>query len=84
MTKIGKCLHHEILIVGGGPVGLVLGILLQNSYKVPVHIIERQLHPTRHPQAHFINLRSMEIVRIHMPGLHNQLLASAANSNQVN
>ncbi|RHY31221.1 hypothetical protein DYB32_003663 [Aphanomyces invadans] len=68
----------------GGPVGLTLGILLQHVYNVPVDIVERQLQPTQHPQAHFMNLRTMEILRTHMPVLHDRILDIAAPPQQFN
>ncbi|ETV92352.1 hypothetical protein H310_13252 [Aphanomyces invadans] len=78
--------HHSrsarVLIAGGGPVGLTLGILLQHVYNVPVDIVERQLQPTQHPQAHFMNLRTMEILRTHMPVLHDRILDIAAPPQQ--
>ncbi|GAQ79756.1 Monooxygenase involved in coenzyme Q (ubiquinone) biosynthesis [Klebsormidium nitens] len=52
----------DVLIVGGGPVGLSLSILLSNL-GVRSLLVEKRLHPTTHPQAHFINNRTMEIFR---------------------
>ena len=52
--------HYPVVIVGGGPAGLVASALL-SKYKVKHALIERRAEPTMHPQAHFINLRSMEI-----------------------
>ena len=53
-----------VIIVGGGPVGLFLSILL-SDYQVPHLLLERQSVNSRfrHPQAHFINTRSMELFR---------------------
>ncbi|CAK4090127.1 unnamed protein product [Aphanomyces euteiches] len=68
----------KVLITGGGPVGLTLGLLLEHVYKVPVDIVERQMQPTQHPQAHFMNLRTMEILRTHLPRLHDRILDIAA------
>ncbi|RHY63629.1 hypothetical protein DYB38_005898 [Aphanomyces astaci] len=73
----------RVLIAGGGPVGLTLGILLQHVYNVPVDIVERQMQPTQHPQAHFMNLRTMEILRTHMPVLHDRILDATAPPQQV-
>ncbi|RLO13343.1 hypothetical protein DYB28_013311, partial [Aphanomyces astaci] len=72
----------RVLIAGGGPVGLTLGILLQHVYNVPVDIVERQMQPTQHPQAHFMNLRTMEILRTHMPVLHDRILDATAPPQQ--
>ncbi|RQM24742.1 hypothetical protein B5M09_006289 [Aphanomyces astaci] len=73
----------RVLIAGGGPVGLTLGILLQHVYNVPVDIVERQMQPTQHPQAHFMNVRTMEILRTHMPVLHDRILDATAPPQQV-
>ncbi|KAM7277171.1 hypothetical protein ACFE04_019037 [Oxalis oulophora] len=51
-----------VLIVGGGPVGLVLAILL-NKQGIKCSIVEKTSRHSRHPQAHFINNRSMEVLR---------------------
>lgn len=55
---------NDILIVGGGPSGLLLSILL-SKFNVPSTLVERKSEQelSSHPQAHFINLRSMEIFR---------------------
>jgi 2-polyprenyl-6-methoxyphenol hydroxylase-like FAD-dependent oxidoreductase len=53
---------NKVIDVGAGPVGLVASLLL-SKYHVP-HVLEEQLaEPDDHPQAHFINCRSMEILR---------------------
>jgi len=75
--------RSPVLIAGGGPVGMVLGILLQHVYDVPVKVVERQLQPTAHPQAHFMNLRTMEILQAHMKPLHDRVLELAPPPNQV-
>lgn len=51
-----------VLIVGGGPVGLTLSILL-SRLGVDSLLVERRASPTTHPQAHFINNRTMEVFR---------------------
>ncbi|KAM7269730.1 hypothetical protein ACFE04_025227 [Oxalis oulophora] len=51
-----------VLIVGGGPVGRILAILL-NKQGIKCSILEKNRSISRHPQAHFINYRSMEIFR---------------------
>ncbi|CAN1295269.1 Putative polyketide hydroxylase, partial [Linum perenne] len=49
-----------VLIVGAGPVGLVLSLLL-TKLGVRCSILEKKTAFSSHPQAHFINNRSMEI-----------------------
>ncbi|KAI9915401.1 hypothetical protein PsorP6_008123 [Peronosclerospora sorghi] len=77
MTLTGR---PRVLVVGGGPVGLVTGFLLNKVYNIPARVIERQRRPTSHPQAHFINLRSMEVLYATMPAFHDLLLRHAAPS----
>lgn len=63
------CVHHTpFLIVGGGPTGLFLANLLQ-SYQVPFTLLEAQStqEQFRHPQAHFLNTRTMELIRHTLP-----------------
>ena len=54
--------HVPVLIVGGGPTGLVLSALL-SRHGVDSTLIERNLATTDHPRAHVVNTRSMEIFR---------------------
>ncbi|XP_074271320.1 uncharacterized protein LOC141595251 [Silene latifolia] len=51
-----------VLIVGAGPVGLLLSILL-TKLGVKCAVLEKSTTFSRHPQAHFINNRSMEVFR---------------------
>ena len=51
-----------VVIVGGGPVGLTLSILL-SRLGVDSQLVERRAAPTAHPQAHFVNNRTREIFR---------------------
>ena len=52
------------LIVGGGPVGLYASALL-SAYRVPSLLTERapSAKAKRHPRSHYINSRSMELLR---------------------
>lgn len=51
-----------ILIVGGGPTGLTLSILL-SRFGVESLLVERDETTCTHPRAHVVNTRSMEIFR---------------------
>ncbi|OAY32417.1 FAD-dependent monooxygenase apdD isoform X2 [Manihot esculenta] len=51
-----------VLIIGAGPVGLVLSIFL-TKLGVKCAILEKSKTFSNHPQAHFINNRSMEVFR---------------------
>ncbi|OVA15384.1 Monooxygenase [Macleaya cordata] len=51
-----------VLIVGAGPVGLILSILL-TKLGVKCAVLEKSKTFSQHPQAHFINNRSMEVFR---------------------
>ena len=51
-----------VLIVGGGPTGLVLSILL-SRFGVESLLVEADPGPCDHPQAHVVNRRTVEIFR---------------------
>ena len=51
-----------VLIVGGGPTGLTLSILL-SRLGVPSLLVEADPGTCDHPQAHVVNRRTMEIFR---------------------
>lgn len=54
----------KVAIVGAGPVGLLTSRLLA-TYHVPHVLIERRRDDRKHPQAHYLNMRTMEILRAH-------------------
>ncbi|KAF4040793.1 FAD binding domain [Phytophthora infestans] len=83
MTTTSRLLQARkprVLVVGGGPVGLATAFMLEKLYNVPTRVVERQRSPTSHPQAHFINLRTMEVLYAAMPEFHDRLLDQAAPS----
>ncbi|KAA8529739.1 hypothetical protein F0562_034161 [Nyssa sinensis] len=63
-----------VLIVGAGPVGLVLSILL-TKLGIKCAVLEKSKSFSKHPQAHFINNRSMEVFR-KLDGLAEEILRS--------
>lgn len=70
--------RENVLVVGGGPVGSIFAYLCQKIFSVPVRVIERQMRPTNHPQAHFISLRTMEILYSLLPEFHYRVRKLAA------
>ncbi|KAL3776064.1 hypothetical protein ACHAWO_003710 [Cyclotella atomus] len=66
---------HPAIILGGGPTGLFLSSLL-TSYSIPHLLFDKrpQSELLKHPQAHFINLRSMEILRHELPNVHDKIV----------
>jgi 2,4-dichlorophenol 6-monooxygenase len=51
-----------VLVVGGGPVGMMASILLARQ-GVASRVVERRAGPHRAPQAHVVNPRTLEICR---------------------
>jgi 2-polyprenyl-6-methoxyphenol hydroxylase-like FAD-dependent oxidoreductase len=65
-------LRTHIAIIGGGPVGLFLSNLL-SSYNTPSMLFEARSENElfSHPQAHFLNTRTMEILRHSLPHVYH-------------
>lgn len=62
IKQAAKAIYTPVLIVGGGPVGLTLSLLL-SKYGIASRVLEKDTRLTEHPRAHFINTRTMEIYR---------------------
>jgi 2-polyprenyl-6-methoxyphenol hydroxylase-like FAD-dependent oxidoreductase len=54
--------HTQVLIAGGGPVGLMLARVL-GHYGIRAMLVERNASTTRHPKMDITNGRSMELFR---------------------
>lgn len=52
----------DVLVIGGGPVGLTAAILL-GKLGVETLLVERRPATSHHPRGHIVNTRSMEIFR---------------------
>lgn len=54
--------HTKVLIVGGGPTGLLASILL-SKHEIPHVLVERRPNTLNAPAAHVVNTRTMEIYK---------------------
>lgn len=72
----------QVLVRGGGYAGLAAAMLL--AWRgVACIVAERHAAASRHPKAHGVNRRSMELLRV-VPGLEDELFAiSRAGANEV-
>ena len=70
-------LDIPVLIVGAGPTGMMLGLLLQRL-GVASQIVERRTAPSQAPAAHAINARTFEICR--QAGVDMDAIAAASQS----
>ncbi|MEY3466234.1 MAG: hypothetical protein RL603_1833, partial [Pseudomonadota bacterium] len=57
-----SAIRTPVLIVGGGPVGLTLGIDLAHRGQRAL-IVEERVDPPSHPKATLLGARSMELFR---------------------
>jgi 2-polyprenyl-6-methoxyphenol hydroxylase-like FAD-dependent oxidoreductase len=55
--------HVAVTIVGGGPIGLTMGLLL-GRFGIPAVILERNATTTDHPKARGCFARTMELFRV--------------------
>lgn len=56
-------IETPVLIVGGGPVGMLQALILARIHKQPCTIIEKEVTTTPFPKMEYTNGRSMEIYR---------------------
>ncbi|MFE3190251.1 FAD-dependent monooxygenase [Nocardia sp. NPDC059240] len=73
-------MRTSVLIVGGGPVGLTLSILLSRM-GIDHRVIEARTEPSPHPKARGISARSMEIFR--RVGLEAEIRAAGLPAEHV-
>ncbi|KFG63828.1 FAD binding domain-containing protein [Toxoplasma gondii RUB] len=59
----GQYLYVPVLIVGAGPIGLSLALLLRRM-RVPFLVVERDEEARCQPKAHYCSSRSMEVWRM--------------------
>ena len=75
---------HDVIIIGGGPTGLLLSNLL-SSYNIHSQLLldKRPINEVlKHPQAHFINIRSMEILKAELRNVYNGVINEMPNVNE--
>lgn len=72
--------NASVLIAGGGPVGLVLSILLSLN-GIDHALVETRAHTSTHPKARGISARSMEILR--RIGLEDRVRAAGLPAEHV-
>jgi 2-polyprenyl-6-methoxyphenol hydroxylase-like FAD-dependent oxidoreductase len=70
----------RIAIIGAGPAGMMMAILLRQAGLSPV-VYERRSGPTQYPQAHLLNTRSAELFR--GIGIYREVLANAAPMERI-
>lgn len=70
----------DVVIVGGGPIGLVLASLLRAS-GVGTVVLEAHAGPSKHPKARGISARSMEVFR--GLGIEERIRAAALPADQI-
>ncbi|MBF9134449.1 FAD-dependent monooxygenase [Plantactinospora sp. S1510] len=64
--------HYPVLVVGGGPVGMVAALELAH-HDVPCVLVEQDVQPTSHPKMDVTSSRSMEL--LHRWGLADDIRA---------
>ena len=76
MTATENGQHARVLIIGAGPTGCTLALLLA-KVGVPVALIEQNAVPQQHPAACILNTRTLEVFR--EIGVAEKILAACQN-----
>ena len=71
------CTETEVIIIGGGPVGLIIALELDRQ-GINCLLVNNQLQTAVHPKANAINSRSMEHFRRH--GIASKIRSSGLPS----
>ncbi len=66
-------MHVQVLIVGGGPIGLTASVLL-SRFGIETLLVNERPTTSTHPRARFIDVRTTEILR--QMGLADEMLAT--------
>ena len=53
----------DVIVVGAGPVGMTLSLLL-SKYGVKTLLMDKKTQMRQHPQAHYLSQRTMEGQRL--------------------
>ena len=71
-------------IIGAGPVGLSVAILLKKMGMESLVVFEKNLKVSSHPRAHFMHMRTMEIIQEWMPQVYDTISRQRASLQQWN
>lgn len=76
MTTASIDTHYPVTIVGAGPVGITQALLLA-KLGIRVLLVEKKTEPMKHPAAHVLNGRSMEIWETIDPEIPRRIVEAA-------
>ena len=82
-TNLPPKVVYDVIIIGGGPTGLFLSSLL-SKYDISSQLVfdKRPIAEViKHPQAHYINIRSMEILKAELPIVYSKVVNSSSSRN---